>query len=244
MSMARLCLGSVCMTMAGLLPSAAENCHLPRGERVGIVATTPDPVLADGRIVRLAGVLPKGGGAELPRGEAVFHPLSRQADRWGRLNGFLVPDGGDLTSSLNLVLLRQGRRLALPGDWPPGCFALALAAEGEARRAKRGLWAGRDLVLQATDLDGLRAAEGRFVIVEGVVRSVRRGRSQVFLNFGPFGSDRLSVTVPTSRLDAFSAEGRDVLNLAGAQVSLRGVVGPGPSMELNVADALLRLRSP
>ena len=244
MSMARLWLGSVCVTLAAVFPAAAENCRLPRGERVVIVAAAPDPVLADGRIVRLAGVLPKGAGAALPFGDAVFHPLSRQADRWGRVSGFLVPDGGDLASSFNAALLRQGLGLALPGEWPAGCFPLALEAEGAARQAKRGLWAGPDPILQATDLDGLRAVEGRFVIVEGVIRSVRRGRSQVFLNFGTFGSDRLSVTVPTARLDAFSAAGRDVLGLGGAQVSLRGVVGPGPSMELNVVDALLRLRSP
>lgn len=244
MSMARLWLGSVGIALAGVLPSTAETCRLPRGERVAIVAAAPDPVLADGRIVRLAGVLPKGAGAVLPLGDAVFHPLSRQADRWGRVSGFLVPDGANAASSLNGGLLRQGLGLALPGDWPSGCFTLALEAENEARRAKRGLWAGPDPVVQAADIYGLRAAEGRFVIVEGVVRSVRRGRSQVFLNFGAFGSDRLSVTVPIARLDAFTAAGHDVLSLGGAQVSLRGVVGAGPSMELNMADALLRLRSP
>ena len=242
MSMARLWLGSAIFWLGFII--GADGCTLPRGEPVTLVGTLPDPVLADGRLVRLAGVLPKGTRLVVPLGAAVFHPTSRTPDRWGRVSGFLALGNGGLADSLNLALLQQGQGLALPGEWPPGCFTLALAAEMDARRAQRGLWAGPDPVLAATAVDRLRAAEGRFTLIEGTVRSVRQGRTQVFLNFGAFGSDRLSVTVPIAQLAAFQAAGLDVMRLRGEAVLMRGVVGPGPSMELSVTDALVRVRHP
>lgn len=242
MSMARLWLGSALIWLGFV--AGAVGCTLPRGEPVTLVGTLPDPVLADGRTIRLAGVLPKGTGLAAPLGTALFYPTSRLRDRWGRIPGFLALGDGGLADSVNLALLQQGKGLALPGEWPPGCFTLALAAEMDARLAQRGLWAGPDPVLAATAVDRLRAAEGRFTLIEGTVRSVRQGRTQIFLNFGAFGSDRLSVTVPIAQLAAFKAAGLDVMRLRGEAVLMRGVVGPGPSMELSVTDALVRVRHP
>lgn len=244
MSMVRRCLGSGLLSLLMLAPCLAAACTLPRSEAVTIVSWKPDPVLDDGRIVRLAGVLIKHMPERPTLGPAVFYPLARGTDRWGRTTGVLSAGEGGFGTSLNVKMVRDGLGLARPADGPSGCFALMVAAESEARGARRGLWSHPDAVLlKATAIDDLRAQEGRFTLVEGTVRSVRQGRRQVFLNFGAFGSERLSVTVPVARLEAFKDAGVDIMALRGERVMLRGVVGPGPSMELSGVDALMRLPS-
>jgi hypothetical protein len=71
-----------------------------------------------------------------------------------------------------------------------------LAAEGQARAAKRGLWALRDYrVLTASaaaaEADRLptRCTDGPFLIVEGRVRQVNAADDRVYLNFGAGADD-------------------------------------------------------
>lgn len=243
MSTGRSCAGSALALLLGLAAEPARTCTLPRFEPVTIARTEREPVLADGRAVRLAGLTPLAASSVFPEGAARLSVLARGTDRWGRIAGVLVPGEGGWAESVNLALLRHGKAFALPGDLPADCFADARAAESEARAARRGIWAG-DPVVQATDLDALRAREGRFAIVAGTVRSVRQGRRQVFLNFGTFGTERFSVAVALARLDAFKAAGIDLPGLRGRPVELRGVVGAGPSMEIQSPEALAVLRRP
>lgn len=238
MSMARRLIGSVFIVGYLIVPSLVfADCIEPRWSDAMIAKIERDPVLDDGRLIRLAGLTPPLNLKLITLGPLKVSVVTRMPDRWGRVSAFIAPLQSSLRESFNVSLVRAGAALAVPGEWPSGCFALAHAAEADARQARRGIWA-QPPVITADDLDALKDRVGRFTIVEGQVRSVRQGRRQIFLNFGAFGRERLNVSVTLSRLEAFKAAGRDLLALRGQFVSLRGVVGPGPSMELNVPEAL------
>lgn len=243
MSMARNCAGSAFVFALGFAIEAAGACVLPSFEPVMLRLAGRDALLADGRSVRLTGLTPLPAAFTFPDGPARLSVLTGVPDRWGRVTGVLAPREGGWAESFNLALLRAGTAFLVPGEWPTSCREAARLAEREARTARRGVWS-TDPVLRATDLEGLRAREGRFALVAGTIRSVRQGRRQVFLNFGTFESDRFSATVAVSRLDAFKAAGLDLLALRGHAVELRGVVGAGPSMEIQAAEALAVLGRP
>ena len=238
MSMARSFLGSAFISIGLIFHSLAfADCADPRWTDAILTNAEHDPILDDGRAIRLAGVTPPQNLNGITLGPVKVSVVTRTPDRWGRLSVYMTNSQGTMNESFNVNLLRAGAALAVPGEWPSGCFALALAAETEARRAQQGLWA-KSPVVAAEDLDALKDRIGRFTIVEGQVQSVRQGRRQIFLNFGAFGRDRLNVSVAVSRLEAFKAAGLDLFTLRRQVVSLRGVVGPGPSMELNSPEAL------
>ena len=239
-TLSALCLSQLMLwVLAHAAISAARACTVPNLEPVIIAACAPDPVLADGRRIKVAGL---AASQPLPcdQGGAMLSVLSAKPDRWGRLEGFFLPEGQtDGATNVTLRLLRAGYGLARPGVWPAGCWPLALAAEAEARQAKRGLWAGPETPLaSAQSIAALRAGEGRMLVVEGVVVSVRRGRQRLFLNFGALGDDRFSVTMQLPVAALFEAQGLALSGLRGERVAVRGVVGPGPSMELNMVEAL------
>lgn len=231
------------ISLSHSLARAEPVCALPQPEPVRIVSCQPDPVLADGRVVLRAGIMAKLL-LPCPVGPAQLSVLSKKPDRWGRLQGVLwvgAPSDAIPPWEMSEVLmrLREGYGLARPQGLPPGCWPIALAAEQAARAARLGLWAGQQSpIIPAHAIDALRAAEGRFVIVEGIVVSVRRGRNRVFLNLGAFGGDRFSVTVSPRLAAQFDAKGLALNTLRGQAVSVRGVVGPGPSMELSILEAL------
>ena len=234
--MARSFLGSALFCVLAL-GGAASACNVPRWEDVSVARWSPDPVLADGRMVRLAGLVPSRTPSGTLLGPARLHVLSRSPDRWGRVAAFVTPPGAGMAESLNLAALREGNALAAPDEWPPGCFAEAVDAERTARAARRGLWVDPPIVA-ATDVAALRAREGRFTLIAGQVRSVRQGRRKIFINFGPFGAERFTATLPLGQRDAFVAAGVDPLALRGSSLLIRGVVGPGLSMELSRPEAV------
>lgn len=241
MSTVRSCAGSALALWAAA--GFAQACTLPPFATVTIERVGREAVLDDGRSVRLSGVTPIDASAWVQTGPARLSVWAATPDRWGRIAGVLSLAGGGLPDSVNLAALRRGAGFALPSEWPPDCSAEARRAENEARIARRGVWAA-DPVLQASDVAALGERVGRFAIVSGVVRSVRQGRRQVFLNFGAFGVERFSAAVAVSRLDMFKAAGIDLPSLRGHRVEMRGVVGAGPSMELQAPEALAVLRRP
>ena len=167
--------------------------------------------------------------------------IDQRPDRWGRVAGLVIP-ADQQGESLNATLIRQGVSPAITPDLPVDCVPVFLAAEAEARAARRGVWAQGGLATAAADLDRLRQREGQFTLVSGRVSSVRRGRQRLYLNFGAFGSERFSVNVAVSRLPAFEAAGLDLAALKGQEIEVRGTIGPGLAMELTVPAALVKLR--
>jgi hypothetical protein len=215
-------------------PVAASACgDVAAMVRVAGVSDGGELALADGRRARLGGLAlaPAARGAieRLKGREVGLALLAARPDRWGRLVVDLVQDGG---RSLGLDLVEQGLARVRPEPETRGCEAERLDAEAGARAAAEGLWAAPDAVFGALDGAGLAKAEGRFVLVDGVVRRVGVGRAKVYLEFG--GRDGFAVAVARKAEPQFRRAGVDLMALTGQRVLVRGVVEVryGPRMEI------------
>jgi hypothetical protein len=78
-------------------------------------------------------------------------------------------------------LLRQGAALASADVTDKDCATTLLAAEAEARQAKRGTWADAAAIKNAESSDDISAQIGRFTLVEGKVLSVRHAGATTYL---------------------------------------------------------------
>jgi hypothetical protein len=113
-----------------------------------------------------------------------------------------------------------------------GCEVERLEAEAAARAAAEGIWSDPRAILEASDLETLGANDGRFVLVEGIVRRVGLGRSRVYLDFGRRGG--FTVFVARRAEPAFERRGFALNVLAGQRVRVRGILDNrfGPRIEL------------
>lgn len=184
--------------------------------------------LSDGRRVALAGVrvddpavLERWRGREVELlGDPALAQVRARRGRW--LQGELVERG--------LARVETGagaRTLAEP----------LLRREAQARRERRGGWAGRWRVLTADEALDARG----FQIVEGRVRRAGRFRSGVFLDFGANWRRDLSARVASEALDDFAAAGKAPLMLEGRAVRVRGEListRNGPLLVLDHPEAL------
>lgn len=192
--------------------------------------------LADGKILRLAGLLAPAAplamdkDAAWPSAEAARQALADRAlgrtvtlraaqdkpDRHGRLIGQAILDDG---TWLQRDLLAQGRdRLELTHD-TAALAAVLLKAEADARRHHRGLW--RLPVYAVRAPDGLTARDtGGFVLVEGRVLSVAPTHEATYLDFAEDWHHGFTVRIPHALLQR--ADGFDPATLEGRQVRVRG----------------------
>jgi hypothetical protein len=222
-----------------VVSSGALACGVVSGQ-VGVRAVGPggEIALEDGRRARLGGLrLAPGADAALakagpPRFGLVL--IARNPDRWGRFVVDLQDQGGQ---SLALDLLARGLATVRPEPEARPCEPERLEAEGAAREAGEGLWSEPGAVLDAGDGAALAEADGRFALVEGVVRRVGEGRSRVYLDFA--GKSGFSVMVARKIEPQFRRAGVDLATLAGQRVRIRGVMDVrfGPRME--IADPLM-----
>ena len=122
------------------------------------------------------------------------------------------------------------------------CRTNRLAAEEAARANGLGLWADPYYgVVAATALEDLRQRDGRFVIVEGVVRRVGQGRSRIYLDFG--GREGFTAVAATRQAKAFERAGFALAGLAGARIRVRGAMDNrfGLRMTLSAPDQIERV---
>jgi endonuclease YncB( thermonuclease family) len=222
----------------------SPTAHAAAGARDGATLR-----LADGREVRLAGVIAANdldgdqdaaarATAALDRlvaGKRVLlYSLSDAADRYGRIlaqvalaeaegawvQGRLVADG----------VLRVG-----PEAGEPACSEPLIAHERAARAANAGLWAEpRFAVESANHLAALNAAIGRFAVVEGRVVRIGETASRTYLDFGRRYSEDFTIIIPRAARAAFRAAGIDLKALHGKRIRGRGVLfsSGGPAIEV------------
>ena len=108
-----------------------------------------------------------------------------------------------------------------------------LRVEDEARRARRGLWADPlYAVIDSSDAEALRRSDGRFVVIEGVVRRVGFSRSRLYFDLVPKGGP--TIVVPRKLEPAFTRVGVSVDALAGRTIRARGALDNrlGPRLEV------------
>jgi endonuclease YncB( thermonuclease family) len=232
------------------MPDAAPDCggaSMALGE-VARVIDGKSFLLADGREVRLAAIesppLSDAGqnersGAALSAKaalealilhRAVVGRLAADADRYGRLIAYVFLAG----PSSETFVEAGGNAMLSPAVIGPACRAFLRAAEGAARAARLGLWGDPYYgVKEADNTADILAQQGRFVVVEGKVASVRERGGLVYVNFGRRWSEDFTVTILKRNERLFAGAGLIPGRLAGRRIEVRGFVEArgGPAIE-------------
>lgn len=172
-------------------------------------------------------------------GQAVEVRAAGPADRWGRVPARLaLPETGAI--DVAELLVSEGLALVDIGERDALCRPDLLAAEGKARAARRGLWASSPFPLPAREPEALRAAAGRFALVEGRIVSVGERAARTYLNFGRDFARDFAAVIPKRQWDALKRSGIDAARLKGRQVRVRGIVEVrrAPTIEIVATDML------
>lgn len=199
--------------------------------------------LADGREIRLAGIEPAVStttgrartaalSAIIAGHDVTLHGQDDAPDRYGRQVAFVF-----LGSSENLVqglLLSQGEVLVSADVTDKDCAAALVAAEAEARQAKRGTWADASVIKSAESPDDILTGIGRFTVVEGKVLSVRQAGATTYLNFGRNWTQDFAATISRRMTPAIEAAGLTIKSLENKRIRVRGFVEArgGPRIEV------------
>jgi micrococcal nuclease len=226
-------------------PVEAHDVQVVRVEKNG------DLVLADGRAVRLEGLLLPAGNrdhapaylaeeavsalTDLARGRAVtLSVFVPKEDRYGRLRAqVFFPQTRD-EPWLQIAMLRRGMaRVSIAPDRRE-CASELYAVEAEARSAHRGIWgSGFYDVRTPSELDG---AMGTFQIVEGKVLSTGLKQGRAFLDFGTDWRRDFKVTIAPEDMHRFRDAGVDPLSYEGLTVRVRGFVDELGGPEIAIAS--------
>ena len=232
---------------------AGEEGRAPTAAAAAGVSDGLEVTLADGRTVRLAGIDPPLATPDRPdlpararaaleawlaAGPAELRAVAAGPDRWGRVAAVLARPGDDAAGAAG-ALLAAGLARARPEPGVAACFPALLAAEAEARAARRGLWADpRYAVLASGDAAGLAAQAGGLALVEGILH-VHEGRGALYL---ALGRDRWGFAAVVSRRDAarFARAGFALGDYEGTPVRLRGDLDArfGPRLRVTEPEAV------
>ncbi len=140
-----------------------------------------------------------------------------EKDRHGRLLAHLHAPGGVWVQG---TMLSQGMARVYSFPDNRGAVADMLALEGEARRARRGIWGlGFYAVKTPRELSRLI---GTFQLVKGRVLKAARVKGKVYLNFGQDWRSDFTITLKAGARRLFATAGVDPLALEGRMVRVRG----------------------
>ena len=149
----------------------------------------------------------------------------RQKDRYGRQLAHVFLPNGKTDLWIGEWLVEQGHARVASSPDSRNCIADMLAAEANARRAKRGLWAHAAYQIREADkAHELADFVQSYQIVEGRVRETQERKRRVYLDFGEDWSKDLTAIVSGRDRKRFEAAGVDLLKLKGRKVRLRGWV--------------------
>jgi endonuclease YncB( thermonuclease family) len=194
--------------------------------------------LSDGSEIRLAGIELVANekstalSALIKDKDVSLHGSDDTPDRYGRQTAFAFLTGSDV--SVQAQLLAQGAALASPGIADKDCAAALMAAEAEARAAKKGTWASTNVIKNAESTDDILTGIGRFMLVEGRVFSVRQAGTMTYLNFGRNWTRDFAVTISRRMMPAVESTGITLKSLENRRIRVRGWVEahPGPRIEV------------
>jgi endonuclease YncB( thermonuclease family) len=207
---------------------AQEPCKLTAigSVNVAIVRDGRTLLLRDGRELRLAAIEVPDDSRVALQALVAGHPLRLERlgpaqDRYGRLVAFAFI--GDAKESVQQAMLEQGRARVAMHVGDKACADALLSAENRARTARHGIWADPNFApLSAENLAGLKAARGRFALVEGKVLSVRESGATIYVNFGRHWTRDFTVTILRRLRRVFAAAGIEPNTLTGRRIRVRG----------------------
>src|SRR6202042_1347491 len=149
--------------------------------------------------------------------------------------------------SVQAQLLAQGAALASVDVADQDCATALMAAEAEARTAKKGTWATSNVIKNAESAADILAGIGRFMLVEGRVLSVRQAGATTYLNFGRNWTRGFAVTIPKRMMGTIEAAGILLKSLENQRIRVRGWIearggpGGGPRIEVLRVGQIERL---
>jgi endonuclease YncB( thermonuclease family) len=218
-------------------------------DRVAEVLADGDLRLASGTVAKLSSVrLPDDADRQAEAlawlraraGQPVGVAASAQADRWGRVEARLTPLDPP-SPHLAQSLVAQGLAIVDAGEAETLCWPELLGVEAAARQAALGVWSDRRYKpLAAGHVALWRERVGRFVLVEGSIRSIGERRQRTYLNLGPSRTDAITVTVPKRIWSILRARGLTASVLQGRRIRARGLLeeGRGPVLDVIAAEAI------
>lgn len=247
--------GAILAAMAGVCAAQADPCRPSKLEPAGQAVANDrlELELADGRIIKLAGIESPPARRADPRFMAsagedlalwtsaplVIAVMKPQPDRWSRHEGraFLLEKAHapDMLPSLSEAIVDAGLARVDPSTERRPCLDKLYAAEQRARAARRGLWADPAFeVIDASNPPAFRGRAGSMAIVEGTVASVRAGRGLTFVNLGDGSPDSPALTIGRDALRLMEREGIKPDALARRHIRARGVLDlrAGPRLEI------------
>jgi micrococcal nuclease len=220
-------------------------------------------ILADGRSVRLAGVLlPRRAGetdvtaearitaekaiADLAAGQKVELRLGTGLrDRYGRLMAqvFVIKDGQRVWLQERLIAAGLARVISSRDNRI--CVTDLLALEKTARETSQGQWrTGLFSVKPAAPEDILSGLAQSYEIIEGRIETVAEVRGRTYLNFGKNWKRDFTVTVSSDAAKLFIDQSA-LSGLTGRLVRVRGWIETinGPSLSMTHPEQLEILES-
>jgi len=232
--------------------AAAGGCARTGGETamVGEVIDGDTLMLADGRVVRLAGVeAPKTylvrPGADvdavaarrtlesLAGGKRVaIYPSGPARDRHGRILAELTLEDG---TWLQQAMVDLGFVRVRPFAGESSCLDALRVGERETQEARRGLWRNAEFSIVSAYDPSLIERKGLYVVVEGRVISVGHGDRVDFLNFGHVWRRDFTVLVGAAAAGRLAESGRSADTMIGKRVRVRGIIeeSGGPAIRLS-----------
>jgi hypothetical protein len=169
---------------------------------------------------------------------------SESRDRWNRRLVRIRQSDGPTPLDLAHGLVEAGLALVDPGADDAFCQPELLALEETARERSLGLWADDgykpiDVALS----DRLRDRIGRFVLVEGRIRSVGERPHRTYLNFGGHWAEDFTIIIPQRTWKRMAERGLSAEALKGRRIRARGILQSwqGTALTIVIPEMIERL---
>ena len=164
-------------------------------------------------------------------------------DRWNRVSVRIrlseEPAAPDWSRTWSKPASPSSTR-ASTGFLPAGIAAL----EAFARERRLGVWADdRYKPLDVSQPERLRDRVGRFVLVEGRIRSIGERTQRTYLNFGGLWAEDFTIIIPRTTWKRMSDRGLGAEALKGRRIRARGILQPwqGTAFSIVIPEMIERL---
>ncbi len=168
--------------------------------------------------------------------------VGERVDRYGRLQAQAYVIDGLHEHWVQGHMLEQGLARAYEQAGNRACGSELLAAEGNAREARTGVWAEAAYAVRAADDPAeLLRYHARFQVVEGRIVRVAQVRGFVYLNFGSFRRRAFFVSLRDADRAVLGQHARNPKGLEGRVVRVRGWIERRrgrPAVDLSAAGLL------
>lgn len=244
--------------LLGALPLAARSAT-PCG--VEAVETVParlsgfdaagDPLLADGRALRLVGLAPRQDAAEDARfrsglapflGRDILLAITGEKDRWGRWPArlFLEAAPGAEREEIAQLLQKSGTALPLAEAQAARCAPGPAAIQTKVTSASQVLPPAAQgltpLAIDGHDLAAVKGQEGRYVMLEGRIASVGERSQRTYLNFSRRPGEAASIVLSRKLWRELKEAGWTPAALGGKRLRAYGVLAGRGGLLLEVTS--------